>query len=204
VAKYDQDRLFLFAFPLLSTLAGFGFAIIFSRFPETAANAAMLGFALWSAVPTVVYHPFQLSYYNEAIGGLRGAEKLGLEATDWGDTLDPSLFDAFSEKGGPCDELYLLPTLFPGHAVELSTPAMSRDGRSQSTAPGDRFDRVRGGWVVIFRRDGYLIDPTPRYVMKNGTLVREVSRHGVWLARLYFVPPEAEPSPGQPAQKNVR
>ncbi len=36
----------------------------------------------------VTIHPFGLSYYNLLVGGLPGAERLGLELTYWGDAVD--------------------------------------------------------------------------------------------------------------------
>lgn len=55
---------------------------------KTSIAAALLAL-LPAAIDTTVYHPFELSYYNRLIGGLRGAYDRGLEATYFMEALTP-------------------------------------------------------------------------------------------------------------------
>ena len=46
----------------------------------------------------VALHPFGLSYYNGLVGGLPGAERLGLELTYWNDPVDQVLLDQLARE----------------------------------------------------------------------------------------------------------
>jgi 4-amino-4-deoxy-L-arabinose transferase-like glycosyltransferase len=100
---YDNERLFMPAFPNLAALAGIGFAWILGCLWSAAGRIgrpglrAPLGLAL-SAVafgPPVVgaatIYPHLLSYYSAAVGGLPGATRLGLESTYWCETYADAL-----------------------------------------------------------------------------------------------------------------
>ena len=100
--KYNGERLILPVFPLWAVLAGLGFDLIrrwlIRRFAHTSFVGAvrqrpLLITSLLAALALVgparavaVTHPYQLSYYNILIGNLRGASKVGMEPTYWGDT----------------------------------------------------------------------------------------------------------------------
>jgi len=89
VPKYGGVKLFLPFFPFLAILAAVGF--------DAAANAAAVAFGIgarWRAAASAAVlaaligsmgwtlahiHPYELSYYNAMIGGLRGADRLGFE-----------------------------------------------------------------------------------------------------------------------------
>lgn len=96
---YDNDRLFMPAFPFLAALAGLGIWhlcrwILAKRWasgvaaPARAVVAGVLTLAVMA--PYLLYadkvYPHLLSYYSAAVGGLPGAKKMGLEATYWSDT----------------------------------------------------------------------------------------------------------------------
>ena len=94
---HDGVRLFLPTFFFLAAFAGWGAVGIADavarvvRAPATLARALMAAIVLvpagWQLVKV---HPFELSYYNELIGGPRGAWKAGLELAYW--------WDAFNER----------------------------------------------------------------------------------------------------------
>jgi len=92
--KYDGVRLMLPAYPFLAVLAAEGAAWAWERLrrklkkPRTVGQALAAVAALWLLAPVVMFHPFQLCYYGELVGGPWGAEKLGFETTYWGDTLN--------------------------------------------------------------------------------------------------------------------
>ncbi|MBX2998722.1 MAG: hypothetical protein KF893_09460 [Caldilineaceae bacterium] len=88
---HDQDRLLLAAFVHLAILAGDGFERfaywIFTRsarqFPRSTQISIQIGLGLLLLLPGIVQsirlHPYQLAYYNEAVGGVSGARRLDLE-----------------------------------------------------------------------------------------------------------------------------
>jgi 4-amino-4-deoxy-L-arabinose transferase-like glycosyltransferase len=88
---HDQDRLLLAAFIHLAILAGDGFERltqwIFTqsarRFQRSVQISIQIGLGLLLLLPGIVQsvslHPYQLAYYNEAVGGVTGARRLDLE-----------------------------------------------------------------------------------------------------------------------------
>ena len=45
-------------------------------------------FTLYPAYQTMRIHPYELCYYNELVGGVRGAYALGMETTYWYDVVN--------------------------------------------------------------------------------------------------------------------
>jgi len=99
--KYTGVRLFQPVFPLLAIVAGLGIAWgarwVFARARETIgeASASLPRIALATVIAVgllpqtravMAFHPYGMSYYNELIGGLPGAERAGMEVTHWGET----------------------------------------------------------------------------------------------------------------------
>lgn len=126
VSKYDGVRLFLPAFPFLAALTGLGIERWWQwgrrHWPERVApRAGLLSIIFLSqAVPLALIHPYELSYYNALAGGLRGADKMGLEATYWGDSCSQEVLDylnatcpsgsrvAFHRAGEFADRMYAM------------------------------------------------------------------------------------------------
>ncbi|MGW8283614.1 MAG: hypothetical protein ACWGON_09970, partial [Gemmatimonadota bacterium] len=95
--NHDGVRLFLPAFPFVALLAGLGFGRLIDlaqRWLDRPASI-LVGLVLASAYflpawwQTVRVSPYYLSYYNELIGGLRGAERAGMELSYWYDAMTP-------------------------------------------------------------------------------------------------------------------
>lgn len=111
VAAYDGERLYLASFPFLAALAGIGlvriadalWSLLWRRFPRLAAQrnsgrlrtilaaALLLVACVPPAIAIVKLHPYELSYYNEGLGGVEGATAAGLETTFWGDSYQGAL-----------------------------------------------------------------------------------------------------------------
>ncbi len=91
VTVYDGTRLFLVVFPLWAVFAGRGAVAVLTwlqqRFSQRAATGLLATLLVFQAYGLAVVHPCYLSYYNLLVGGLAGAEKLGLETTYWGDSV---------------------------------------------------------------------------------------------------------------------
>lgn len=114
---HDAERLILPSFAFLAALSGLGCERVWfweshSRVatgrpgllwfvpPSLAkplALAGLMAIYIGSATSVVWYAPQWLSYYNLAIGGLRGADRLGMEATYYWDALDSDVLDWLHE-----------------------------------------------------------------------------------------------------------
>ena len=88
--RYDGVRLFLPAFPFLCALSAVGIGELAVMIRRRGLRLAFLGayaclflVSVWFSL--VRYHPHQASYYNELIGGVRGATRAGFETTYWCD-----------------------------------------------------------------------------------------------------------------------
>jgi 4-amino-4-deoxy-L-arabinose transferase-like glycosyltransferase len=100
---YDNERLFMPAFPNLAALAGIGLAGMIGGARRVARSigrprvTAPLALAVAGAafVPPVAgaaaIYPHLLSYYSSVVGGLPGATRLGLESTYWCETYADAL-----------------------------------------------------------------------------------------------------------------
>ena len=100
---HDGVRLLLPVFPFLAILAGVGFdalvkifsAIIKGQGRETA-GAKIISLSAMSLILVPAFfsllaiHPFELSYYNILVGGVRGADQKGLEVTYLQEVINPA------------------------------------------------------------------------------------------------------------------
>ena len=105
IPKYDGVRLFLPAFPFLAILSGIGLEQLGEKtdgFIRRKLNLRTiihlpliigLLFLGISARPLVAISPYYLSYYNILAGGVKGAKKLGMETTYWGDSMTQTVLD---------------------------------------------------------------------------------------------------------------
>lgn len=94
----DGERYLLPAFPFLAVLMTDGLmawwclirtpARGFRRIVRILGLATLVTLSVTTAVQLVLYHPHELSYYNEVVGGLRGAHERGFEVTYWWDPLN--------------------------------------------------------------------------------------------------------------------
>lgn len=85
---HDGIRLFLPSVASLGVLAAMGVGAIARRRPKAALLALALALGESGLGITRVY-PYTDSYYSVAVGGLPGAEKLGLELTYYWDAMGP-------------------------------------------------------------------------------------------------------------------
>ncbi|MBN1439378.1 MAG: glycosyltransferase family 39 protein [Anaerolineales bacterium] len=117
---YDNDRLFMPAFPFLAGLAGMGFGWLAAGIRRTAKRmrkprwaAPIIGLAaLLAFLPQTVgmarLYPHLLSYYSETVGGLPGASRLGLETTYWCETYAAAI-PYLNEHAQPGDTIWVDP-----------------------------------------------------------------------------------------------
>jgi hypothetical protein len=117
---YDNDRLFLPAFPFLAALAGMGFGWLVigiqraadrvqkPRWAATVTVLAVLLVFLPQSINMVRLYPHLLSYYSENVGGLPGATRLGLETTYWCESYAAAL-PYLNEHAKPGDMIWVDP-----------------------------------------------------------------------------------------------
>ncbi|OGL51245.1 MAG: hypothetical protein A3C43_07250 [Candidatus Schekmanbacteria bacterium RIFCSPHIGHO2_02_FULL_38_11] len=99
---YDGVRLFLPAYYFLAALAGVGFyylegAILRFNHGRMASVVILLICLLPSIYSLISIHPFELSYYNSFIGGVKGATESGFETTYWNDAFTPRVASDFNQ-----------------------------------------------------------------------------------------------------------
>ncbi len=102
---HDVNRLMLPVLPFLAGLAGYGFFVLVVWLSQRSERISALRnvkhrqlkivtavFVLLLSLPVidlVKYHPYELSYYNRLVGGVRGAHRRGLEVTYFMDAMTP-------------------------------------------------------------------------------------------------------------------
>jgi hypothetical protein len=205
VAVYDGARLFLVVFPLWAVFIGRGGGNVvrwlgrrLSAFP-TGILATALFFGA-SAYGSLTLSPCYLSYYNLLVGGLRGAERLGLEPTYWGDSVTRDFLEEVVQTVPVGATLEVAPVL---HQLQLDemlnqSPILRRHGvtlrpvglppTADNPSAGEREDRLRDEkqprYILVFRRKAdlpqWLRDQPP-----GAKRLVELSRQGVWLAAFY-------------------
>ncbi|MFQ5745612.1 MAG: glycosyltransferase family 39 protein [Gemmatimonadota bacterium] len=99
---HDGIRLFLPVFPFLALAGGIGawrigawlaarVARRLGRTPRFVRTVALLALIAGPTLRTIQTHPHQLSYFNALIGGVRGAERAGLEVTGLKEVVSPEV-----------------------------------------------------------------------------------------------------------------
>jgi 4-amino-4-deoxy-L-arabinose transferase-like glycosyltransferase len=185
VSVYDGERLFLLVFPLWAILIGSGFRSAWRWAGRSAwLQGALLAALLGQAYGVVALHPFGLSYYNALVGGLPGAQRWGLELTYWGDAVDPVLLDRLAEEARPGQVAALAPTLHHLQATAAMTPELLH----RRIVLADQAAMHGADWLVVYRRSSYW-SPEVEVAMQRGRLAGERSRQGVWLSRVWRLPP---------------
>ncbi|WP_337174706.1 glycosyltransferase family 39 protein [Paludisphaera sp.] len=189
VPVYDGERLFLPAFPAWAMLIGLGFSRAWARWGgRRAGRFALAALMLAQGYGTVSMHPFGLSYYNALTGGLAGADRLGLEATYWGDAVDRVLLDELARRVSPGEIVALAPTLYPGQGIATTTAPLVR----RESVIRDEDAAGSADWVLVSRRRAYLPAALlSRIESGEGELVAARSRQGVNLAELWKFPRDA-------------
>jgi 4-amino-4-deoxy-L-arabinose transferase-like glycosyltransferase len=184
VPVYDGERLFLLVFPLWALVIAQGFAWLWTHFSRRRRIRLVLAaFMVAQGYGVLATHPFELSYYNLLVGGLPGAERLGLELTYWNDAVDRVLLDRLAREVRPGASAALAPTLYPGQGVACTTRAMSR----VPVILGDEDAALRADWVVVSRRTAYW-KPALRARLAAHPPLFTRTRQGVWLSGIWKFP----------------
>lgn len=181
--NHDGVRLFLPMFPFLALLAGSGFAWMVEGLRcrlarPWAALACLAVGALFFYPPywqVTRARPYFLSYYGEAIGGIAGAQRAGLETSYWFDALTPAFLmrvnEILPEGAGVASYPH------PLHLQHLQSYGMLR---------GDlevREDGAASYLLLLARRASFT--PAHRAIYENVRPLLAVEYGGVELAGLY-------------------
>ena len=180
--KHDGIRQFLSIYPFLGLLSWLGFMGWMARLREKQEGrcrallqkTALPAILIVLSVVLVRCHPFELSYYNSLIGGIRGAEKKGFETTYYLEAIHPGFvrrLDAFLDNGR---KLYMLPP-WSKLLVLYRRHGLLTGNFSILTQPKP----VQPDSLLIVRRRGYLNDAF--YLAVNPVL--EVTFDGVSLVK---------------------
>lgn len=114
---YDVNRMLLPVLPFLAVIAGAGFFSLARCLIERSQKIMILqgvkylrpkligGVALLILFPPALdllaYHPYELSYYNRFIGGIRGAYRRGLEVTYFMEAFTPEFLRFLNKELPP-------------------------------------------------------------------------------------------------------
>ncbi len=186
VAVYDGERLFLIVFPLWALFIGRGFAALGEWLRRHSTQWSVAGlltvFLATQSIGLWQLAPCWLSYYNATVGGLWGAEKLGLPITYWGDSVTRELWTQ-TTVAVPANSVVDVAPVLHQHQLEASTsqcPALRQRGLKLQA-----FDRTQPAeyLVVFFRREYLPADwhPQPSHYRRMAL----IKRQGVGLAGLY-------------------
>ena len=195
IPAHDLERLFLPLQPFLVIYAGCGFCALLRRRPQArpgrygarlGERAFGLGLAALLCVPPLVEAarqlPYPLTYFNALIGGMRGAERRGLDVAYLKLEANRSLLDALQR---------LLPTGASLYANFLHVDLLQhqRAGRLRRDVrvvrdPSADFAILynRRGWMTLFEARLWDTGPPP---------VWRLPHRGVDLLRLYALSPGA-------------
>jgi hypothetical protein len=131
--NHDGVRLWLPMFPFVALLAGRGFGSLIritrQRVPQGKAVLASLVLGALFLIPpyvqTVRAAPLYLAYYNELIGGVRGAARAGMETTYWLEAVTPAFLREVGKALPPGASLSAWPNV--EHYKWLQRNGMLRD-----------------------------------------------------------------------------
>ena len=172
---HDGIRLFLPSAASLAVLAGLGAAWLSERFQPRWRRAiiplivmATVGECLIGVVRT---YPYTDSYYNVAVGGLKGAERIGFELTYYWETAGKELFAWAKAKAQARRQPVTLS--FPMDKInhellrewgeiprEVQTIDLNSEPERKPKRPTTMFSSVGGGFTTL-RTDGSTSMDTP-------------------------------------------
>jgi hypothetical protein len=179
---HDVERQFLPSFLSFAVLAGLGggwLAQLFDRYRFGWLVRLIPVIALCeSAIGIIQLYPYTLSYYNAAVGGLRGAQRLGFELTYYWDTMGPDFADWVRDRSAE-------------KAVELRFPSdlinirfLREWGELPDDVPIVGIEHTNEPYYVLQRRRGCYF-PYDWWLDRHGASSFVVSRQGVDLLRVY-------------------
>jgi hypothetical protein len=188
IAVYDGARLFLVVFPLWAIFIGRGGSLAWERLRKRLSQRSSLAVAglvlasqAWAIGAT---WPCFLSSYNEVVGGLPGAKRLGLELDYWGASVTRDFLESTTQTVPQGAEIDVAPVLFDFQLDELlkQSPVLRRRGIRLHAYDADQ--PKHSPYFLIFCRLADLAPELQTVAVDEPALV-EVRRNGVLLTGLY-------------------
>jgi 4-amino-4-deoxy-L-arabinose transferase-like glycosyltransferase len=180
IAKpYDGVRLFLPAVALSTLAAGIGLASIAAkgRWALAAATALLV---VSPGAEVFIYGPYELSYYTPLVGGLPGADRLGFEATYYGEAIDAAGFAAINDRASPGQKVAYAP-MFKKNPLWMPANYIKYTFLKAGLAPVAPWK----DWdYLIFINRGGSIEPADRDLLAQGTVIHENRLLGVMLSEI--------------------
>jgi hypothetical protein len=179
---HDGIRLFLPSIASLGVLAGLGAGWLKDRLQKYRVGwiAILLIAAAFveSLVGIVETYPYTDSYFSATVGGLPGAERLGLELTYYWETMGPEFFRWAHDQAqrGPLELRYSSPV--------ITTMFLREWGTIPRKARIHPLDEVAEPFYLLQRRRG-VYQPVDWWLEEHGKPLFTVSRQGVPLMRIY-------------------
>ncbi|MHC4713601.1 MAG: ArnT family glycosyltransferase [Planctomycetota bacterium] len=193
---FDGVRLFLPVLPLAAMAAGIALGGLLRRGKRTAAAVVVL--VLLSPVAEFfVYAPYGMSYFTPLVGGLPGAENLGMEVTYYGEAVDQDGLTALKRRAREGQRVAYaplfkkLPLLLPSEYIRYGFLKWGLE----PVAPSGDWD------YLIFINRGGEIDETDRSNLARGEVIHENRLLGVTLSKILArkgEPDGGENAPGAP------
>jgi hypothetical protein len=175
---HDGARLFIVVFPFLGMLAGYGLYLAW-RMVDGWLRAAVFVLGLGPAAVQLAWiHPYELAYYSEIVGGVRGAKALGLETTYWMDTYTGPTLAWMNDSLPPGADVFVF-----GDPLGLQFQ-QGWGGLRPDLNLGAR--REEAGWALVQMRQG-LMDPALAELVRTGRPAHRVELQGVPLVAIYRV-----------------
>jgi hypothetical protein len=179
---HDVERLLLPSIASLSILAGIGVGWLADRLGSgrlVLVAPVVTGLAIGECLLGIARtYPYNLSYYNLAVGGLPGAERLGFEETYYWDTLGPE-FHAWVRQRSRSENLELS---FPMGLLNImilrnwgAFPEGVRVAKLDATTHAD----------YVLQRNRGIYTPLDWWLERNGHPIFAIRRQGVDLLRVY-------------------
>jgi 4-amino-4-deoxy-L-arabinose transferase-like glycosyltransferase len=211
---HDGVRLFLPTFFFLAAFAGWGAVCLADqltqglRIPSRLIRPALAGLVLGSAAFALIrIHPYELSYYNELIGGPRGAWERGFELTYWYDAFNGPVIDELNRRLPPNASVgFLNDKTLPVTFQELQTLGEFRGDIQPPEMDTDRFSYV---WLLtqdskasaftrllFAMRPWYASEPRQLAGARVASVVGPVAASRAWaLTTLLDAPDRTKPPP---------
>ena len=179
---HDMERLILPSLASLAVLAGLGVGCLADRLGHgwlVAVAPFIASLAVGECVLGIEQtYPYNLSYYNLAVGGPPGAERLGFDQTYYCETLGPDFLDWVHRQSlrGPV-ELY-----FPLGLLNIIL--LRHWGVFPDQAKVANLEPATHPYHVLQRNRG-IYDPKDWWLEQHGHPVFVIRRQGVDLLRVY-------------------
>jgi 4-amino-4-deoxy-L-arabinose transferase-like glycosyltransferase len=201
---YDNERLFMPAFPFLALLAGLGldwllvgiprFLAQRGRIASIAAISIVLSAFAPQTIQSALLYPHLLSYYSETVGGLPGATSRGMETSYWCETYATTIdyINTNARQGAIVwvedwsHDVLLTYQQVGRLRTDLKIARVSGAG---SPMPGGMSRTIEAGiweadYAIVAVRESGLTNEVNRFRNEN-TPVFIIERQGVVLTELY-------------------